>query len=247
MWRLLTDPELPGLTHPDIEAGGAVKIDVLGDRGIFVVLQRVTTMVPEDTFFEAHRDHLDVHVPLEGAESIGYTPLDERLVPGGPVPVFQGDDVTYAAFPSDDDMSVVRLVEGMYALFGPDDVHMPKLQTDGPSPLRKVVVKVPVAAAAPTRRASAGRGSPGRLGAADAARPFVALGGVGSGADAASAGIVLRPSDSRCPCCGERLPDPVDFDPVHQIENIVGVPTDELHCHFLYPRFQQPVQHDPAT
>ena len=72
-----------------------------------------------------------MHVPLEGAESIGYTPLDERLVPGGPVPVFQGDDVTYAAFPSDDDMSVVRLVEGMYALFGPDDVHMPKLQTDG--------------------------------------------------------------------------------------------------------------------
>ena len=100
---------------------------------------------PKRPFFEAHRDHLDVHVPLEGAESIGYTPLDERLVPGGPVPVFQGDDVTYAAFPSDDDMSVVRLVGGMYALFGPDDVHMPKLQTDGPSPLRKVVVKVPVA------------------------------------------------------------------------------------------------------
>ena len=175
--RLLTDPELPGLTHPDIEAGGAVKIDVLGDRGIFVVLQRVTTMVPEDTFFEAHRDHLDVHVPLEGAESIGYTPLDERLVPGGPVPVFQGDDVTYAAFPSDDDMSVVRLVEGMYALFGPDDVHMPKLQTDGPSPLRKVVVKVPVAPLPPARRKSAGRGRPGRLGAA---RRFSACRSAGS-------------------------------------------------------------------
>ena len=40
-------------------------------------------MVTEDTFFEAHRNHLDVHVP--------------------------------------------------------------KLQTDGPSPLRKIVVKVPVA------------------------------------------------------------------------------------------------------
>ncbi len=145
VWRLLNDPELPGLTHPDIEDGGAVRIEVLGGRGLFVVLQQVTTMVPEDTFFEAHRANLDVHVPLEGAESIGYAPLDDRLVPGGPVPVFQGDDVTYAAFPSDDQMSVVRLVEGMYALFGPEDVHMPKLQTDGPSPLRKIVVKVPVA------------------------------------------------------------------------------------------------------
>ena len=145
VWRLLNDPELPGLTHPDIEGGGAVRIEVLGGRGLFVVLQQVTTMTPQETFFEAHRDNLDVHVPLEGAESIGYAPVDDgRLVPGGPVPVFTGDDVTYGAFPSDDQMSVVRLVEGMYALFGPEDVHMPKLQTGGPSPLRKIVVKVPV-------------------------------------------------------------------------------------------------------
>ena len=145
VWRLLNDPDLPGLTHPDIEGGGAVRIPVIGDRGIFIVLQRVTTMLPEETFFEAHRANLDVHVPLEGAESIGYAPLDDRLVPGGPIPVFQGDDVTYAPFASDAEMSMVRLVEGMYALFGPEDVHMPKLQTDGPSPLRKIVVKVPVA------------------------------------------------------------------------------------------------------
>ena len=145
VWRLLNDPDLPGLTHPDIEGGGAVRIPVIGDRGIFIVLQRVTTMLPEETFFEAHRANLDVHVPLEGPESIGYAPLDDRLVPGGPIPVFQGDDVTYAPFASDAEMSVVRLVEGMYALFGPEDVHMPKLQTDGPSPLRKIVVKVPVA------------------------------------------------------------------------------------------------------
>ena len=144
VWRLLNDPELPGLTHPDIEGGGAIRIPVLGDRGIFIVLQRATTSAPEDSFFEAHRANLDVHVPLEGAESIGYVPLDDRLVPGGPVPGFQGDDVTYAPFPSDDQMSVVRLVEGMYALFGPEDVHMPRLQTNGPSPLRKIVVKVPV-------------------------------------------------------------------------------------------------------
>ena len=145
VWRLLNDPELPGLTHPEIEDGGAVRIPVLGGRGLFVVLQKATTMAPEETFFEAHRDNLDVHVPLEGAESIGYAPLGDRLVPGGPVPVFQGDDVTYAPFPSDTDMSVVRLGEGRYALFGPEDVHMPRLQTDGPSPLRKIVVKVPVA------------------------------------------------------------------------------------------------------
>ena len=146
VWRLLNDPDLPALTHPDIEGGGAVRLEVLGGRGLFVVLQQVTTMPPEETFFEAHRDNLDVHVPLEGAESIGYAPLgDDRLAPGGPLPVYTGDDVTYAPFASDGGMSVVRLQPGMYALFGPDDVHMPKLQTAGPSPLRKIVVKIPVA------------------------------------------------------------------------------------------------------
>jgi biofilm protein TabA len=106
-------------------------------------------MAPEATFFEAHRANLDIHVPLEGVESIGYTPLDDRVSAGGPVPVFQGDDITYAPFASADVMTVIRLVEGMYALFGPDDVHMPKLQTDGPSSLRKIVIKVPVASLPP--------------------------------------------------------------------------------------------------
>lgn len=147
VYRILTDPDLPGLTHPDLETGGVIKRDVLGNRGIYVVLQQATTGVAEDGFFEAHRDFIDIHVPLDGTESIGYTPLDGRVSPGGPLPVYdrsKSDDITYASFASDDEMTVIRLVEGMYAVFEPDDVHMPRLQTDGPSPLRKIVVKVPV-------------------------------------------------------------------------------------------------------
>ncbi len=147
VYRILTDPDLPSLTHADLNMPGAVKLDVVGERGIYIVLQHATTGAAENGFFEAHRDFIDVHVPLEGAESIGYTPLDGRVSPGGPLPVYdrsKSDDITYSCFASANEMTVIRLVEGMYALFEPDDVHMPKLQTDGPSPLKKMVVKIPV-------------------------------------------------------------------------------------------------------
>jgi hypothetical protein len=41
-------------------------------------------------------------------------------------------------------MTTVLLVEGMYGIFYPDDAHIPRLQTDGPSYLKKMVIKVPV-------------------------------------------------------------------------------------------------------
>ncbi|GEM_PF-573653 len=145
--HILTDPALADFNHPDAKIGAAKRFEVVGGRDIYVMLQIAETIAHDDANFEAHRDYIDIHVPLEGAETIGYTPLDDRLSPGGGRPEYDAslsDDVTFSRFDSPDKMSTVRLVEGMYAIFDPDDVHMPRLQTDGPSYLRKLVVKVPV-------------------------------------------------------------------------------------------------------
>ena len=147
VYRILTDPKLAELTHPDLDSKGVAKLEVFGRRGISIVLQSTSTGLVKDTFFEAHREFVDVHVPLTGVESIGYTPLDGRVKQGGPVPIYdlsKSDDVTYTPFESDSDMTVIRLTKGMYALFDPDDVHMPRLQTQGPSSLVKMVIKIPV-------------------------------------------------------------------------------------------------------
>ena len=147
LYRILTDPGLAEATRPDAKTGAAMRFEVAGERGIYVMVQTGITKAHDEANFEAHREFIDIHVPIEGVESIGYTPLDDRLSPGGGRPEYDpsiGDDVTFARFKSPDEMSIVRLVEGMYAIFEPDDVHMPRLQTDGPSHLRKLVVKVPV-------------------------------------------------------------------------------------------------------
>ena len=148
IYRILTDPKLSELTHPDLDSKGMAKLEVFGARGISVVLQSTSTGLAKDGFFEAHREFVDVHVPLIGVESIGYTPLDGRVKQGGPVPIYnlsKSDDVTYTAFESENEMTIIRLTVGMYALFDPDDVHMPRLQTQGPSSLVKMVIKIPVA------------------------------------------------------------------------------------------------------
>ena len=147
VYRILTDPKLSELTHPDLDSKGMAKLEVFGARGISVVLQSTSTRLAKNGFFEAHREFVDVHVPLIGVESIGYTPLDGRVKQGGPVPIYnlsKSDDVTYTPFESESEMTVIRLTEGMYALLDPDDVHMPRLQTQGPSSLVKMVIKIPV-------------------------------------------------------------------------------------------------------
>ena len=147
VYSILTDPGLADFTHPDLKMGAAKRFEVAGGRDIYMMFQIVTTQAHDDAFFEAHRDYIDIHVPIEGVESIGYSPLDDRLSPGGPLPDYEAsasDDVTFAHFASQDEMTTVLLVEGMYGIFYPDDAHIPRLQTDGPSYLRKMVIKVPV-------------------------------------------------------------------------------------------------------
>ena len=147
VYHILADSGLVDLKHPDAKMGAAARFEVAGDRGIYAMLQIARTIAHDEANFEAHYDFIDIHVPIEGVESIGYTPLDDRLSPGGSRPEYDrsvSDDVTFSRFDSPDTMSVVRLVEGMYAIFDPDDAHMPRLQTEGPSYLRKLVVKVPV-------------------------------------------------------------------------------------------------------
>jgi len=157
VYAILSDPGLQDLSHPDAGIGAVGRFEVAGGRGIFAMLQIANTGKHDDSNFEAHRDFIDIHVPLEGVESIGYTPLDGRLSPGGGRPVYDAsisDDVTFSRFESPEMMTTIRLVDGMYAIFDPDDVHMPRLQTDGPSYLRKLVFKVPVSLVAKTSEQS---------------------------------------------------------------------------------------------
>jgi len=85
---------------------------------------------------EGHRRSIDIQYLARGGESIGYSPL--------------GGQQTTRAYDSEADVAfyageptLLRLEEGMFAIFFPQDLHMPGIgETD--EDVRKVVMKVRV-------------------------------------------------------------------------------------------------------
>lgn len=91
--------------------------------------------------FEAHREYIDIHMMLEGVETIQWARLTEMLEH---TPYHAEDD--YALFNAKTGASLQDLVmhPGICAVFYPEDAHKPGLIFNNPAPVKKAVVKLPV-------------------------------------------------------------------------------------------------------
>jgi len=109
-----------------------------GDR-LVAIVQRYRTRPLAEAIWEAHRRYLDVQYVAEGAERIGYRPLEEGLTVKQPYD--QGKDA--ALFETWGDL--VEVPAGSFAIFAPQDVHAPGLvcsPSGEPAEVLKVVLKV---------------------------------------------------------------------------------------------------------
>jgi biofilm protein TabA len=111
------------------------------DGGAFALLQAYRTKPPADCRWETHRAHVDVQALSAGRELMetadsSRLALEEDLTPGKDVIFYQPYDGG----------SVVRLVPGVVAVYYPADGHRGCIAAGLPELVRKVVVKVPVAA-----------------------------------------------------------------------------------------------------
>ena len=122
------------LQSTDVGALDAGRHELHGDR-VFALVSDYDTRAPEETFWEAHRRHVDVQYVHAGSERIGY-----------------GDLAAFEAEPYDEvrDLLVARgnsshFVEvgaGGFVILFPHDVHMPGLIARAVERVRKIVVKV---------------------------------------------------------------------------------------------------------
>ena len=71
---------------------------------------------------------------------MGYVPLS-RLAAGE-------YDEARDFLPADGEGEFLRMTAGDFAMFGPQDAHMPGMALGGPAPVRKIVLKVAVEAGA---------------------------------------------------------------------------------------------------
>lgn len=110
------------------------RTELEGDR-LFVLMQAYQTKPLEGGKLEAHRKYIDIQFVVSGEEVIGYAPLTTQA----PVESFNEEkDIGFYH----GDASFVKLSAGMFAIFYPEDAHLPGRYLQVASPVKKIVIKV---------------------------------------------------------------------------------------------------------
>jgi len=125
------------LCTADLAGLPAGKTVIDGDA-LFAIVAEYTPQEPGRCVLEAHREYWDVQYVARGEERMGWLSLAEAHES---VPYEAERDVTFF---DDRRLSFVRVPTGSFAIFGPQDVHMPGVAPEnGPAGVvRKIVVKV---------------------------------------------------------------------------------------------------------
>ena len=130
------DTALRFLASADLTKLEMGRNEVDGDN-VFINRFDYTTMPEEQAALEGHKYYADIHVVLEGEERIGVT--DAAALTAGDYDE-AGDFIPYEG-PVD---AWVTMRPGDILIVYPEDVHMVKVQRNGPCPVKKAVFKVKV-------------------------------------------------------------------------------------------------------
>ena len=127
--------------EPVTSDGTSTRLDIRGDD-VFALVQRYCTKSPQETFWEAHRKHIDVQCVMEGAEMMGWSPLETTQIAKA---YDDGKDFVTLSLRDRNAGNYFHISAGMFVIFFPGDAHMPGLSINGVSEsVKKLVVKVRV-------------------------------------------------------------------------------------------------------
>lgn len=110
------------------------RYDIEGDN-IFALISEYQTKPESEGKLEAHRKYIDVQYVINGEELMGYAPLGNQEIlesykEENDIVFFNGEKV------------FITVKEGMFAIFFPEDAHMPGINVNEKSSVKKLVIKV---------------------------------------------------------------------------------------------------------
>lgn len=126
------DRALELLNDEFLHSVGTDTVHIDGDV-LYATLNRYDTVPFEETFFEAHRRYLDIHVLIKGEERVDIA-NPENLTEYE----HSGDFYAYRG----DAEQTVLLRPGNFLVVFPGDAHRVKIQTTAPCAVEKVVFKI---------------------------------------------------------------------------------------------------------
>lgn len=109
-------------------------VSTLIENDLILMINRATLKRPEEARLEAHRDMIDLHVPLSGPEIYAWKPLVDLTAPAEPYQTAK--DARHYLDAAD---TYFTLKPGQFALFYPEDAHAACI---GAGELLKIVVKI---------------------------------------------------------------------------------------------------------
>lgn len=133
---------------PDIYEGLKFlkNVDASIANGVYQINPRVKAIVSEyetkdknEYGYEAHRKYIDIQCTLKGQERVACLPIDKLTETK---PYSDNDDAAlYSTTIKPIEMTIGN---GYFAVFYPQDGHMPQLCIDEPRVVKKIVVKIQI-------------------------------------------------------------------------------------------------------
>ena len=111
---------------------------IIDSDNIFAISNEYKTKNKNDSKIEAHKQYIDIQYIVEGTELIGYSPLRKQTI------YTEYNNETDLMFFQEPPSSYLEITKGMFAVFFPEDLHMPGIFRNSPVTAKKVVVKIKV-------------------------------------------------------------------------------------------------------
>jgi YhcH/YjgK/YiaL family protein len=104
-------------------------------KNIFAVVSEYETKNVEQGKWEAHRKYLDIQYVVSGKEKIGYAQINEMKMN---IEYNEDKDVIFLEGKGD----FLSVNAGTFALFAPEDAHMPGVTSGTLQGVKKIVIKI---------------------------------------------------------------------------------------------------------
>jgi len=123
------------LFRPDLKDLPVGRYEIDGER-IYAMVVKDHGRSPEDALLEAHEQYIDIQLVLAGTDAMGWKPKSLCQLATD-----EYDEKTDVQFFTDPPTVWLPTEPGAFAIFFPEDAHMPMIS---PEQLHKVIIKVAV-------------------------------------------------------------------------------------------------------
>jgi len=106
-------------------------------RHVYAIASNVETMPENQAVFESHKKYIDLHYCISGGEKIAYTPIS-ALKPK----TEYDNEKDYTLYETTIPGELLTMTPDTFAIFMPQDGHMPKISDGLNKQVRKIVVKI---------------------------------------------------------------------------------------------------------